>query len=134
MNKPLGFDIRTINGVTGMRCGLEKSILSSECQSPQSFQISDSIDKIKKTFDSHPCKVLDRMTRTALQQSFFSLGSALQKCTYHVAFVNALVLAKLKNVTILHIQDTRKTHKSNESLRDIKRFTLAATAKNIDSY
>ena len=45
--KLLGFDIREINGVTLINCGLKSSMFNIAYGSPKSLKISDSIDEIK---------------------------------------------------------------------------------------
>lgn len=52
--KLLGFDIRKINGVTVINCGLKSSMFNIAYGSPKSVKISDSIEEIKKAFAGQP--------------------------------------------------------------------------------
>ncbi len=52
--KLLGFDIREINGVTVINCGLKSSMFNIAYGSPNSLKISDSINEIKKAFAGQP--------------------------------------------------------------------------------
>lgn len=52
--KLLGFDIREINGVTVINCGLKSSMFNIAYGSPKSLKISDSIQEIKKSFAGRP--------------------------------------------------------------------------------
>ena len=52
--KLLGFDIREINGVTVINCGLKSSMFNIAYGSPKSLKILDSINGIKKVFAGQP--------------------------------------------------------------------------------
>lgn len=52
--KLLGFDIKKINGVTVINCGVKSSMFNIAYGSPKSVKISDFIEEIKKAFAGQP--------------------------------------------------------------------------------